>query len=75
MMAKVTKAYQIWTGDRIAYVESLPEGNGDYGYTLEASKALNLTDAQAKKYQSYAKKTYGLNGRWGVQSYYIEVVA
>lgn len=66
---KVTKAYQVTHGERVLYVESLPEGRGDYGWTSDITKALNLTDAQAKRFHAYAMKTWGACGRWGVQSY------
>lgn len=75
MVTKVTRAYIISHGDRTWYVSGLPEGKGDYEWTKEINKALNLTDHQAKRFSGYAKRTWGSNGRWGVQSYFVEVVA
>lgn len=47
-----TIAYTLWNKNTIFYVSDLKGKKGDWGYTTEASKAIDLTPYEQKKFNS-----------------------
>jgi hypothetical protein len=55
-MKTTLKAWRIEPNGAALYCESLPGETGDYGYTTDSAKALQMTRAQARKFCAYQRE-------------------